>query len=369
MSRCRYQIWTTQFFLDLGSTNPFIFNISSSRPHRNHSQKPLAMTTPRWVPAEVLQLDPYSLGFTCIGYAKTQGRRCRNHIAEANRQESAKLLLEMSRMDPCLQRLDSELEELASRLLCRRWHQDQAGEIERQWHRHIENYQAAEARRVEWSSIVQAASALARSTVTRTQTRSRGRDRTAAAVIPLPARGSFSSSSAIPSMAVREESGGRENNRSIEEEPRRQTNLQLEHSRQQEAPSQETANHHSKNSSLPSSPGERTAHTPTATVQEQHIASREEEGQAQEATSEEVEIASEPEPSQHIPTPVQEPQQEGSNLVHHDRRAIEGECPICTEDFSSGDNTVWCMVQSAVLAEYSCRLYGLLTCFAGDLWA
>ena len=344
-SRCRCQIWTTWVFIDLGSTNTFIFNLSSSPPHRNHSKKLLGMTGPQWAPAEVLHLDPYSFGFTCIGYAKTQGRRCRNHIADANLQESAKLLLEMSRIDPYSQRLDSELEELASRLLCRRWHQVQAGEIKRQWHRHIENHQAAEARRLARSIIVQAASAPARYTLARTQTMSRGRDPPAAAMIPLPARGSSSSSSAIPSMTVREESGGRENNESSEEASRRQTNSKLDTSSQQEASSQRTANHHSNNPSLPSSPGERMAHTPTAPIQEHHSTTREEEGQAQEATSEEVEIASEAEPSQHIPTPVQEPQHEGSNLVHHDRRAIEGECPICTEDFSSGDNTVWCRAQ------------------------
>ncbi|KAF6220515.1 hypothetical protein HO133_002948 [Letharia lupina] len=106
------------------------------------------MPTPQWEPAEVLRLDPYSSGFTCIGYAPSKGRRCRNPIACANRQDSAKILLEMSRLDPQSQRVDDELEDLASRLLCRRWHQDQALDMKRQWRRNIESYRAAETARL-----------------------------------------------------------------------------------------------------------------------------------------------------------------------------------------------------------------------------
>ncbi|KAF6239316.1 hypothetical protein HO173_002578 [Letharia columbiana] len=106
------------------------------------------MPTPQWEPAEVLRLDPYSSGFTCIGYAPSKGRRCRNPIACANRQDSAKILLEISKLDPQSQRVDDELEDLASRLLCRRWHQDQALDMKRQWRRNIESYRAAETARL-----------------------------------------------------------------------------------------------------------------------------------------------------------------------------------------------------------------------------
>ena len=102
------------------------------------------MTTPQWAPAEILNVDLNSSNFTCIGYAKSKNRRCHNPIACANRQEGAKTLLEMSELDPQSQRLDGKLEELASRLLCKRWHQDQAAQMKRQWYRKIENYRAAE---------------------------------------------------------------------------------------------------------------------------------------------------------------------------------------------------------------------------------
>lgn len=108
------------------------------------------MSTPQWAPTEVLELDPNSFGFTCIGHAPSKGRRCRNPIASVNRQEGAKILLQMSRLDPHSQRLDDKLEELASRLLCKRWHQNQAAGMKRRWHCAVESYLAAEnARREE----------------------------------------------------------------------------------------------------------------------------------------------------------------------------------------------------------------------------
>ncbi len=107
------------------------------------------MTTPQWAPAEILDIDPHSSNFTCIGYAKSKNRRCRNPIACDNRQKGANILLEMSRLDPQSQRLDGKLEGLASRLLCKRWHQDQAAQMKRQWLHEIENYRAAETARRE----------------------------------------------------------------------------------------------------------------------------------------------------------------------------------------------------------------------------
>lgn len=107
------------------------------------------MTTPQWAPADALDLDPNSSSFTCVGYAPSKGRRCHNAIACVNRQEAAKILLQMSRLDPQSQRIDDKLEELASRLLCRRWHQNQAAEMKRKWHCDIETYLAAESARRE----------------------------------------------------------------------------------------------------------------------------------------------------------------------------------------------------------------------------
>ena len=110
------------------------------------------MPTPRWAPAEVLDLDSISSGFTCVGYAKSKGRQCRNAIAFANRQEAVKILREMSRLDPQSRRLDDKLEELAIRLLCKSWHRDQAVDMKEQWLDDIEDYVATEAARREEES-------------------------------------------------------------------------------------------------------------------------------------------------------------------------------------------------------------------------
>ena len=107
------------------------------------------MSTPQWAPTEILELDLNSSEFRCVGYATSKGRRCRNPIACANRQEASKVLLEMSRLDPQSQRLDEKLEELASRLLCKRNHQNQGADMKRQWSCKIENYLAAENSRLE----------------------------------------------------------------------------------------------------------------------------------------------------------------------------------------------------------------------------
>ncbi|CAF9911785.1 hypothetical protein IMSHALPRED_010574 [Imshaugia aleurites] len=104
------------------------------------------MPTPRWAPAEVLDLDGISSGFTCVGYAKSKGRKCRNAISYDNRQEAIKLLSEMSRLDPQSPTIDNKLEELASRLLCKRNHRNQAIETKGQWQRRIEHHTAEVAR-------------------------------------------------------------------------------------------------------------------------------------------------------------------------------------------------------------------------------
>lgn len=101
------------------------------------------MTTPRWAPVQVLELDGISSGFTCIGHAKSKGRKCRSPIACANRQEASKILREMSRLDPQSPRIANKIEELACRLLCRRWHQSQAAEMKEHWLGIIADYQAA----------------------------------------------------------------------------------------------------------------------------------------------------------------------------------------------------------------------------------
>lgn len=298
------------------------------------------MTT-QWIPTEVLQLDPDCLGFTCIGYAKTQGRRCRNPIAYANRKEAASILQEMSGLNPQCRRMDFELEELASRLLCRRWHQDQADVIKTQWHRRIETHQAAETTRR--TRVIQRAPAptSARSSEPRTRAASLGRDRIVTTVTPLSARGS--SVPASPSTVTGDETRERRSHEPNTEEPRQQPEAAPDSSTQQEASTQRTTNHRSESSSPPSSPSERTAH-PLATAAPDHST----------AAREEVEIVIEANMSLrvHLVFTQERPShhEDSSHPTHQhpahpERRAIEDDCPICCEDLSDGGDTTWCRAQ------------------------
>jgi len=103
--------------------------------------------TSRWDASEVLDVDPHSAGFTCVGYAKTRGRRCRNVIAKANRDEAAKILQKMSGKDVHSASFDSKLESLANRLLCRRWHAGDSFQVElivEEWESSIETFRDEE---------------------------------------------------------------------------------------------------------------------------------------------------------------------------------------------------------------------------------
>ena len=294
------------------------------------------MTTSQWAPAEVLQFEPNSLGLTCIGHAKTQGRRCRNPIAYANRQEAAKILLDMARLDPRSPRLDSELEELASRLLCRRWHQDQAAAIKRQWHRDIQNHQAVETtRRAERSRIVERPITPARTPVVQPRVTSTRRELVTSSMTASVTR--ESSSVTIISIVIREESSEPEINARNEEAeaPRRQTNPGSHSSNQQ----QETTNHQADNSPPAPSAVERTGHTTAPSVEVQDTATRE---QPQQEPASDSELAA---PVSSASAPTRQSQHEDSHPAHHDRRAIEGDCAICCEDISAGGDTTWCRAQ------------------------
>lgn len=296
------------------------------------------MTTPQWSPAEVLQLDLNCLSSTCIGYAETQGRRCRSPIAFANRQEAAKISIEMSRLDPQSPRLGSELEELASRLLCRRWHQDQAEEIMRKWQRQIKSHQAAEnTRRAERPRTAERSSTPARSTVTRTRLASVRSGLVTTSVTTSVTH--ESSPIATVSITVREESGGRDNSEENQEEAtRQQTNAGPGPLSQQQASPQESTNHQPSNPAPTSPADEPTTHTPATSLQQHPTETREEAKQA----------ANQAEPSSPVlslPSQVQQPQHEDPHPGHHHRKVIEGDCPICCEEFSTGGDITWCRAQ------------------------
>ena len=256
-------------------------------------------------------------------------------------------------MDPRSPRLDSELEELASRLLCRRWHQDQAAAMQRQWRRDIQNHQAVEtARQAERSRIVQRRVAPAQTPVARTRMSSMRRELVTTSITTSVTR--ESSSVTIVSIVIREDSSERATNTLDEEEeeeaekPRQQTNPESRSSNQP----QETTNHQADISPPAPSAVERTGQTTAPSVEVQRTTTREE---PQQGPASGIATSA---PISSIPAQTRQPQHEDSHPAHHDRRAIEGECPICCEDVLTGGDTTWCRAQ--------CRQNFHVNCI--DLW-
>lgn len=88
----------------------------------------------RWDPSRVLaNIDNRSCNITCVGYARTANRRCRNHIAAENQAKAAALVAGMSRLDISSPEVTCLLKRLAPLVLCRRWHQDQAVDMVADW--------------------------------------------------------------------------------------------------------------------------------------------------------------------------------------------------------------------------------------------
>ena len=260
------------------------------------------MAAPQWSPAVVLNIDPNSSTFTCVGYAPSRGRRCRNPIACVNRQESVKTLLKMSRLDPHSQRVDDELEELASRLLCKRWHQDQAAAMKRQWRHNIASYQCARiASQPQQSRTVRTRSAPAPATAAQASAMSTERGRTTSVVTLQPTR-SYRVSVTI-SIAITEESEVGENN-----EPNG--------NREGERENNESTGDRPEETSITEQSEEVETNEPHERSSEEHVTE----------------------------APVQQQAREES--LHNDgRRAIDGDCSICQEDLHSGADTVWCRAQ------------------------
>ena len=99
-----------------------------------------------WTPSDVLtNIDNSSCSITCIGYAPSQGRRCHNAIAAANRQYAAKILFQISKFKLSSSRIDGLLEQLAPRVLCTRHHQNQSHLMVSQWQEDIDDLLEKEA--------------------------------------------------------------------------------------------------------------------------------------------------------------------------------------------------------------------------------
>lgn len=90
-----------------------------------------------WDPYQVLDVYPNSRNSSCVGLAKTTGRRCRwsfyseqygdSQIATAVRQLDSMAAVHPSNVTP------AQLHSLAQNTLCRDFHQGQAYDVEREW--------------------------------------------------------------------------------------------------------------------------------------------------------------------------------------------------------------------------------------------
>lgn len=75
--------------------------------------------------------------FTCVGYAPSQRRRCRNPIAYHNQVAAKQLLRDLSFIEPgkitASEQQSQKLQTVAYYSLCRRYHQDQANKMVTNW--------------------------------------------------------------------------------------------------------------------------------------------------------------------------------------------------------------------------------------------
>jgi hypothetical protein len=77
-----------------------------------------------WDPLATLDILNYDHGgrFTCVGYAPSQHRRCRNPINQQNRNLARETLEEIAEVNPDYSLLSEDLRELAETCLCVRYH-------------------------------------------------------------------------------------------------------------------------------------------------------------------------------------------------------------------------------------------------------
>jgi len=96
--------------------------------------------------SDILEVDPTASGFTCVGYAPTQGRRCRNPINQKNKRAASSLL---AKGDDELNEggdLRELFKELAPRVLCKHNHQGQAEDKVGDWMAKVGAFKRRQAR-------------------------------------------------------------------------------------------------------------------------------------------------------------------------------------------------------------------------------
>lgn len=95
-----------------------------------------------WSAFEVLRImNPETCSFSCVGYAKSKGRRCWNQIAQHNIASARRILESLPSRRLENGALRQVLAELAGLALCRRFHQDQIDQVTARWYCVVEDAQ------------------------------------------------------------------------------------------------------------------------------------------------------------------------------------------------------------------------------------
>ena len=103
---------------------------------------PAQRTLKLWDPVTALDIiNPSRGALTCVGYAPSQGRRCRNPINQANRASAFRLLESLSCIDSSTVEIIEKLRELARLTLCLWYHQNQNHNIVQTWSRQMDEQQ------------------------------------------------------------------------------------------------------------------------------------------------------------------------------------------------------------------------------------
>jgi flagellar biosynthesis GTPase FlhF len=93
-----------------------------------------------WDPIETLNIiNPDRGCLTCVGYAPSCRRRCRNPVNAGNRTSAFAVLDEMAYLEPESDKVYDLLYELAGYTLCLSYHQNQVGSMAKKWERQIED--------------------------------------------------------------------------------------------------------------------------------------------------------------------------------------------------------------------------------------
>jgi hypothetical protein len=126
-----------------------LYNISSLNASSDDRKK-------LWDPCETLGIINCAPGYqciTCMGYAPSQRRRCRNPIRAENRGFIMRTLNEIAYLHPDSPVVMSKLRAIAGPALCVRYHQNQAKTVLQQWQENIQSVKLRIAERIHTKTV------------------------------------------------------------------------------------------------------------------------------------------------------------------------------------------------------------------------